>query len=161
MNIDILSNEQVRNVLKEAIKDGAIDEDRVDQMVVVSPSDETKMLVDAAHLLFCSENHDTKCLYYQEEQLPTEEIFSKIHHMLWMQNVMHLMGLTKAKTIGEMTRLVRKVTSSLAELEKYHPGAPILLRHWVNATPAVRTGPFGTQPKSDQKTKTSPDPSPS
>lgn len=141
MDINGLSNDQVRNVLKEAILNNLVNESDIDKLVTTSPSTDTKVLVDAIHLLMCKENHDTSCDYYQEEQVASEKIFLQVAHRKWMKEMMRLMKLTKIDTVGDMTRVVRRLSNTLSELETHNPGAQILLWEII-----AQPSPSDTQP---------------
>lgn len=127
MDISVLGNEQIRNVLKEAIKQGMVSEDSIEQMVMASPTNEMKILVDAIHTLLCIEDHDTTCRYYNEEATSTEKVFLGKCHKGWTGEVIRLMNILKVETVEEMIRLVRKVSNTLVDLEQYHASASILL----------------------------------
>ena len=151
MDISVLGNEQVRNVLREAVKRGMVSEDNIEQMVMESPTNEMKILVDAVHTLLCRENHDTVCHYYNEESTSTEKVFLGGYHKIWTGEVMELMNLLEMGTVAEMINLVRKISNTLADLEQYHPGASVLLSRATRSLSLSEA-----QPKTCQKTDPEP-----
>lgn len=122
--MDSISGDQAKAVLDLLLGEDVLDEDTLEDAVKRCPTPELKRCTDILHALLCKDDHDTVCMYYQEEQ--KDQCWAATYHQDWLERTRDIMEETHLPDEKQLRNAIAQVRGVLQRLATVQGGLEML-----------------------------------
>lgn len=115
MELESLSKESLVALILKLVESDAVSLQDLEQVIVQSPTPEMMQMTDMLHSTLCIADHETECLYYQEENM--DGTWVRPAHAKWLRVMSNVSVTYKVSNshIATMSQIISNATATLID----------------------------------------------